>query len=281
MADGCPDLNAIIDEHLAAFDKPGVLSVRPGFKVTNDWLTDRRSIVVHDFTSAHVLTAIEEHLAGKRFELVLDNPPQNALADQTDADTVADLRTALGGAFDQAWALTRLDGQATAWIYPTAYHINVAVRDNSVFWLSSGNWNNSNQPDIDPLSNPADAPAARHCDRDWHVVVEQPQLARVFEAYLLNDLSIAAAHNTSPEPQGPWLRPARAGSAETPVFNQFFPAGTVSGRIKITPLLTPIRVSMRTPSRRCSAQLRRRFTCSFSTSNFRRRRTRRRRASST
>ena len=46
MAVEQPDLNAIIDERLADFDKPGVLSVRPGFKVKNDWLTGAPSIVV-------------------------------------------------------------------------------------------------------------------------------------------------------------------------------------------------------------------------------------------
>src|SRR6185437_12312625 len=40
------DLSAVIDENMAAFDKPGVLSVRPGYKVTNDWLTSTPSIVV-------------------------------------------------------------------------------------------------------------------------------------------------------------------------------------------------------------------------------------------
>src|SRR6476660_3649696 len=40
------DLSAVIDENMAAFDKPGVLSVRPGYKVTRDWLTSTPSIVV-------------------------------------------------------------------------------------------------------------------------------------------------------------------------------------------------------------------------------------------
>ncbi len=46
MATDSHDLNAVIDRHLQAFDKPGVLSVRPGFKVTDDWLTSERAIVV-------------------------------------------------------------------------------------------------------------------------------------------------------------------------------------------------------------------------------------------
>ncbi|HEU5388067.1 MAG TPA: phospholipase D-like domain-containing protein [Streptosporangiaceae bacterium] len=368
------DLSAVIDKNMAAFDKPGVLSVRPGYKVTRDWLTTTRSIVVtvrhkvahpvegevlpsevggipvdvrqaspakaleledpgkyaaglrlapnqgsvphfadertltgvhpaavasahaqlaavakpeltysgpagvtldpveaqatitlsaspdtgwpvlkaflagttqtltvglYDFTSAHVLTAVTDSLTGKRLNLVLDHPGKNPTADQTDPTTVADLRQALGQDFTQAWALTRTDPDATAWIYPTAYHIKVAVRDHSVFWLSSGNWNNSNQPDIDPVNIPADADQARHRDRDWHVVVEQPRLAGVFEDYISNDLQIAASHNKPPEAAGKPLTPPDLGSTGTPAFAQFFPATTVSGVIKIAPLLTP------------------------------------------
>lgn len=368
------DLSAVIEENMAAFDKPGVLSVRPGYKVTNDWLTSTPSIVVtvrhkvahpaegemlpsevggvpvdvrqaspekaleledpqkyaaglrlapnlgsvphfadertlagvrpaavasahaqlaavakpelsysgpagvtldpveaqatitlsaspdtgwpvlkaflagttqtltvglYDFTSAHVLAAVTDSLTGKQLNLVLDHPGKNPTADQTDPATVSDLRQVLGQDFTQAWALTRTDPDATAWIYPTAYHIKVAVRDHSVFWLSSGNWNNSNQPDIDPVNVPADADQARHRDRDWHVVVEQPQLAGVFEDYISNDLQIASGHNTPPEAAGKPLTPPDLGSTETPAFAQFFPTATVSGVIKIAPLLTP------------------------------------------
>jgi phosphatidylserine/phosphatidylglycerophosphate/cardiolipin synthase-like enzyme len=143
------------------------------------------------------------------------------------------------GGFTQAWALTRTDPDATAWIFPSAYHIKVAVRDRTAFWLSSGNWNNSNQPDIDPVTVPADAQQARHGDRDWHVVIEQPQLAGVFEDYIRNDLQIASGHNTPPEAAGKPLMPPSLGSSQTPPFSQFFPAATVTGTIKITPLLTP------------------------------------------
>ena len=46
MAVDLSDVNAVIEKNMAAFDKPGVLSVRPGFKVTKDWLTNTKSIVV-------------------------------------------------------------------------------------------------------------------------------------------------------------------------------------------------------------------------------------------
>ena len=46
MAVDLSDVNAVIEKNMAAFDKTGVLSVRPGFKVTKDWLTNTKSIVV-------------------------------------------------------------------------------------------------------------------------------------------------------------------------------------------------------------------------------------------
>ena len=33
----------------------------------------------------------------------------------------------------------------------SAYHIKVAVRDGAAIWLSSGNWQSSNQPDVHPF----------------------------------------------------------------------------------------------------------------------------------
>jgi hypothetical protein len=101
----------------------------------------------------------------------------------------------LSGNLSFAWALERADPKAAAWLFPNAYHIKVAVRDGKAFWLSSGNWNNSNQPNIDPVADPAGSAAtARKSDRDWHVVVEHQKLASVFEAFLRNDLTVASQH---------------------------------------------------------------------------------------
>lgn len=197
------------------------------------------TVGLYDFTSAHVLAAVNTAAAGKRFQLVLDRPPMNPTADQTDADTVAHLADALGADLTHAWALTRTDTLATAWIYPTAYHIKVAVRDSATVWLSSGNWNNSNQPAIDPVASATDATEARHRDRDWHVVIESPELAALFEAYLRNDGTVAAAHNVAGPPAGPPLTPPPLGTTATPAFHQFFADHTVSGQMTVVPLLTP------------------------------------------
>ncbi len=194
-------------------------------------------IGLYDFTSAHILDAFEQAAAGKKVTLTLDHPGKNPTADQTDEQTVTALTKALGADFDQAWALSGMDPKATATIFQTAYHIKVAAQDARTLWLSSGNWNNSNQPDIDPVANPGDAEAARSGDRDWHVVVRSPELTATFTAYLRNDHDVAAQHNQASvaPPQAELLQPA----AETPPFQQFFAAKTITGRMTVTPVLTP------------------------------------------
>lgn len=196
------------------------------------------TVGLYDFTSSHILKTVETTLAGKTVRLVLDHPAKNPTADQTDEQTIAALTTAFGDRLTQAWALDRMDPLAAAWIFPSAYHIKVAVRDSSAVWLSSGNWNNSNQPDIDPVTTPGDADAARSGDRDWHVVIENAELAQTFEAFLLSDLSVASAHQAAvpvavPEAALPAPR------ATTPPFQQFFAADTSNRTLTVTPLLTP------------------------------------------
>ncbi len=207
------------------------------------------SLVVgmYDFTSARILASFQQTLAppARRLDLVLDNPAPNPTRDQTDTQTAAALGAALGARARIARALSRTDALASAWIFPSAYHIKVIVRDGSALWLSSGNLNNSNLPD------PAQPPATQ--DRDWHVIVQDPALAGLFAAYLENDLAVASAHqaaapaelqrtvddarlklaeDTRPAPPVP-ARPRVASRAA--VAAKTFSAVTAT----ITPLLTP------------------------------------------
>jgi hypothetical protein len=204
------------------------------------------TVGLYDFTSAHVLSTVQRALAGKSLELVLDHPPRNPTADQSDEETVASLGS-IGNGFALAWALERNDRMADAWIFPNAYHIKVAVRDHEAVWLSSGNWNNSNQPDIDPLTRPDDGPSATSFDRDWHVIVEHPSLAAVFEAYLRNDFEVAKGHQAAPV--APDVEPldAEALAVEEPGadefaalgFERFFAPQQFKGTMRLRPLLTP------------------------------------------
>ena len=207
-------------------------------------VNDTLTIGLYDFTSAHVLDWFTQQLPGKTVSLCLDHPARNPTADQSDEDTVTGLKAALGGSLTHAWALERMDPLAAAWIFPTAYHIKVAVRDHTAVWLSSGNWNNSNQPDIDPVTTPGDAGQARTRDRDWHVVIEQPELAAQFEAYLLNDREIAGQHGRPAAPAAEAralteLAAAMAAAGETPPFAEFHAPLQLRRSMRIMPLLTP------------------------------------------
>lgn len=72
--------------------------------------------------------------------------------------------------------------------FASAYHEKVAVRDATAFWLSSGNWSLRSQPDIDPLGEP---PSAKGMygkgNREWHIIVEDETLARLFQQYIEHD----------------------------------------------------------------------------------------------
>jgi len=206
----------------------------------------QRSLVVgmYDFTSGRILKTFESVLQGtKRLQMVLDNPAPNPTRDQTDTQTVQELDQSLGSRAGIARALVQSDTFASAWMFPYAYHIKVIVRDDSAFWLSSGNLNNSNQPDL------ASPPSTE--DRDWHVLIEDANLAKVFAAYLNQDFASASKYQSGPPgdvaaavadarakaaaasdpPPPPSLKAKKAGLVPAKVFKNI--------SAKITPLLTP------------------------------------------
>jgi hypothetical protein len=186
---GCPPLAQIaVTAKVTAAASPDA-----GLATLKAYLAGTKTSLVvgmYDFTSAEILAAFEQDLASpKTLQLVLDDPAPNPTRDQVDSVTVSDLHQALGTRAKTAWALTRGDHFAAKWSFPSAYHIKVIVRDNSAVWLSSGNLNRSNEPN---LSNP---PSAE--DRDWHIIIEDPKLAQIFTAYLDFDFQTAAANQAS------------------------------------------------------------------------------------
>jgi phosphatidylserine/phosphatidylglycerophosphate/cardiolipin synthase-like enzyme len=196
-------------------------------------------VSMYDFTSAHVLDLFQTKLSGKTIQMTLDDPPRNPTADQPDPVTVQDLKTKFAAKFASAWALVRSSPEADSWIFPTAYHIKVMVRDSDTVWLSSGNLNNSNQPQIELGSpKPADQATAKHSDRDWHVIIQSASLAKTFEAYLDHDFQVATLHaaNLSPtlkQPKSPTVPPTTIGAFA------FAAPKPINEPVTITPLLTP------------------------------------------
>jgi len=202
---------------------------------------------LYDFTSAHVLQAVEAGTGNRQdLSLVLDHPAPNPAADQTDEETEAALGEELGTRLQFAWAAEGGDPKVTKAFFPNAYHIKVAVKDHSSFWLSSGNWNNTNQPDINPFpkSNPKIDAIAKKSDRDWHVIVQHPGLAKTFEAYLQHDLESATPLQAGAAVPAPTLE-ASTLSVETPIPGRIAPAKyfepfqITDEVVSIQPILTP------------------------------------------
>jgi phosphatidylserine/phosphatidylglycerophosphate/cardiolipin synthase-like enzyme len=204
------------------------------------------TVGLYDFTSEHILDCVKASLGGgKKLEITLDNPALNPTADQSDPATLDALKAALGYSLSAAWALVRSNKDIQQWIFPNAYHIKVAVRDSEAVWLSSGNWNNSNQPDIDPISTPGgdDQATARKSDRDWHVIIENRDLAGDLEAYLKHDYEVASTHAPVAGPGVAAATPAEAVPesfrGETTATWTFFKPLSLEEDMTITPLLTP------------------------------------------
>ncbi len=75
-------------------------------------------------------------------------------------------------------------------IFNNAYHIKVAVRDSSAFWLSSGNWSPSSQPLIQPGSEQI---LYNKGNREWHVIIDDASMAQMFEKFIRYDMREARA----------------------------------------------------------------------------------------
>lgn len=210
---------------------------------------------MYDLTSAHVLAALKTGLAdNQQLTMTLDHPARNPGADQTDEEARQALEAALSHRYRGAWALTGTDPLAPVWIYPNAYHIKVAVKDRKSFWLSSGNWNNSNQPVIDLNDRTAALAIARRSDRDWHAVVTSETLAKTFREFLLHDYTNASEEESfgggghaeaalrsifGPSAAAEVIPEVLQANAPARGPIKFFETRTITGRIRIQPLLTP------------------------------------------
>jgi len=246
---GCPPLEPVdVTARVTTAVSPDA-----GLATLTNFLTGTTSsliIGIYDFTSAEILGDFKSDLvAPKTLQIVQDDPAPNPTRDQTDWETVQDLKQTLGNRARIAWALTRSDHFAAQWSFPYAYHIKVIVRDNSAVWLSSGNLNRSNEPD---LSHP---PTTE--DRDWHVIVEDAGLARIFVAYLDFDYRTAAANQLSNQPAiekaiedarakrareanpTPPRQPKNAARARGSAGTLVAPKVFNNLSLRITPLLTP------------------------------------------
>jgi hypothetical protein len=216
-------------------------------------IANELAVGMYEFTAPHIEAALIKALRSPdKLTLTLDSPPEPPQKrEQTVEKTHDTLAASLKKRLSFAWALAGLGKEAPAEAFPTSYHIKVAVKDSKMIWLSSGSWNTTNQPNIDPSDRAALVNAAHVDDRDWHVICDCPQLAKLFRAYLLQDY--ATAKNAAAAPTA--MPSAAMAAAAAPAVSQdealaqlqlaartpqtFFAPHTVTGTITVKPLLTP------------------------------------------
>lgn len=169
------------------------VSPEEGWKNLHPFLSNTQqtlTIAMYDFGAKHILETVDT-LAGKAtFEnLTLtiqagENVGEGTKAnDLKDEEVVKDLVNKFETKFHSAWIPI---GKVNGWV-ASSYHIKVAVRDHRSFWLSSGNWQSSNQPQLEKLSDFSPAKLLRTYNREWHVIVENEELAQTYERFIQYD----------------------------------------------------------------------------------------------
>src|SRR4051794_3521807 len=117
------------------------------------------TVAMYQFTAPHIFNAVKAAVApaGRKLELVLHPVPEKPAKsgvkahDLDEEEEVIDpLTNAMKTRFQMAWATLHSNARPEG-LWASAYHIKVAVRDSSAIWLSSGNWQSSNQPDVHPF----------------------------------------------------------------------------------------------------------------------------------
>ena len=161
-------------------------------------VTERKlHLGMYDFTAPHIYRTARSLLRNSDVEWQQVLGPNESLAAPGDVDStkandisevnvVKGLRRLAGARFRHAFA--RVGAGQT---FASAYHIKVAVRDDKAIWLSSGNWQSSNQPEFDLLDADADRGEIPHYNREWHLVIENAPLAKRFQRFLDYDFETA------------------------------------------------------------------------------------------
>lgn len=228
-----------------------------GWRVLRRFLRDAGAEItlgMYDFTAPHIYRAVRRLLRdsqvvwrqtlGARESLPRPEDIDSTKADdKPEASIIKGLALVAPARFESAFART-----GTGRTFASAYHIKVAVRDGQATWLSSGNWQSSNQPVTDFLDDDTDRELLREYNREWHLVVEHPGLAATFDTYLRHDLETARVEEEAApfEPARPDLlvpldEPLEAEAAPLPL--EVFPPERFEfddgNPLTIQPVLTP------------------------------------------
>ena len=157
--------------------------------------------------------------------------------DIPEEQTLAKYKAALGERFDHAPASVGAGRQ-----FASAYHIKVAVRDGKAFWLSSGNWQSSNQPNHELAVGGTSWDLLTGYNRERHAVIENTRLARQFEQFIEYDLKNAKADAVTEASLPPTEFFLIDEAIEERVWAgtpTYFPPLRINRKVRVRPLLTP------------------------------------------
>lgn len=157
----------------------------PTLKKFLSGVNDRLTVSMYDFNADYIARdlILAAQSSGAQIDLVLD--PKR---DQEERQIQQRLEQRLTSNYTMTVASLGDDG-----LFDSAYHEKVAVRDGRAFWLSSGNWSVSSLPNIDPFGpEPPSGNIYGLGNRDWHVIVQNSVLARLFERYIQHDRDSSA-----------------------------------------------------------------------------------------
>jgi V8-like Glu-specific endopeptidase len=236
-------LDAVEDVTYAVFH----VSPDSGWPQLRDFLRrtrNRLTIGLYNFSTEHVEKALLESL-GRNGDLKLvlcTSSIDSETIKEYEEGLIQRLSDALPGRFD--YKLAEAPGHR---LFAGHYHIKVAVRDREAFWISSGNWDHSNQPETEQIDlNERSWDPLKESNREWHAVVVNARLAETFEDYLNYDFESYSQIPESPISQNEeplFLVPSQILRAfeERPRGNpKYFPPKIVDNRrIRIQPVLSP------------------------------------------
>ena len=201
---------------------------------------DQLTIEMYDFNADYIARdlTLAAQSSNANLELVLD-PNQNPVE--------TEIQNRLEDKLQNKYTKTRASVGKNG-LFDSAYHEKVAVRDSESFWLSSGNWSINSQPDVDPFGlGTVPAGLHRRYNRDWHVIVQDVELAGEFERYIRHDIKESqeglapAAAPMFPDlliPQDVFLDTLTIAAEPAPVAPRSLPTPDQLP-VRVQPLLTP------------------------------------------
>lgn len=213
---------------------------------------ERLTVAMYQFSAPHIFNAVQAAVTppGRALELVLHPKPESPPASGVKAKdlkaekVIGELSQAMGERFKLSWA-TLVSKAKPEGLWASAYHIKVAVQDGKTFWLSSGNWQSSNQPAVRLFGDHPETPPPglqRKYNRDYHAIITNDRLAAAYETYIKRDYDLThdageAQELALPDLFIPEFEPEEVVTFAAPPH--FFPPLRLERPVKVQPLLTP------------------------------------------